>query len=263
MAKLHGLLNFTGKLDEISAYTRKDCEGIILRMGWGPSKEEIKTKDNYVNTRRNNAEFGGRSTTGKYIKQLLDPLKTVFDYNISPVLNGLLKPVQDEDRESPWGHRNVLISRKPYLLEGLTLNRRNPLESVISTPIKFEVDKEAGTALINVPELMPSVNFFPPENFSVCRITTLLGLMPDFYFAEPLYKPLQDVSQWLPVVASTDWFVARNGCPASEISLSLTGTLPAEGYSLMLAVGVQVGRPSPGYVTPLKHNGCAKIAVVR
>ena len=263
MAKLHGPLNFTGKLDEISAYTRKDCEGIILRMGWGPSKEDIKTKDNYVNTRRNNAEFGGRSTTGKYIKTLLDPLKTVLDYNISPVLNGLLKPVQDEDRESPWGHRNVLISRKPYLLEGLTLNRRNPLESVISTPIKFEVDKEAGTALINVPELMPSVNFFPPENFSVCRITALLGLMPDFYFAEPLYKPLPDVSQWLPVVASTDWFLARNGCPASEMSLSLTSTFPAESYSLMLAVGVQVGRPSPGYVTPLKHNGCGKILVVK
>jgi hypothetical protein len=263
MAKLRGPLNFTGKLDEISAYTRKDCEGIILRMGWGPSKEDIKTKDNYVNTRRNNAEFGGRSTTGKYIKWLLDPLKTILDYNVSPVLNGLLKPVQAEDKESPWGHRNVLISRKPYLLEGLTLNRRNPLESVISTPIRFEVNKAVGTALINVPELMPSVNFFPPENFSVCRITALLGLMPDFYFAEPLYKPLQDVSQWQPAVASTDWFLARNGCPASEMSLSLSGILPAEGYSLMVAVGVQVGRPSPGYVTPLKHNGCGKILVVK
>ena len=119
MAKLHGPLNFTGKLDEISAYKRKDCEGIILRMGWGPSKEDIQTKDNYENTRRNNAEFGGRSTTGKYIKKLFDPLKTVLDYNISPVLNGLLKPVQNEDRESHWGQRNVLISRKPFLLEGL------------------------------------------------------------------------------------------------------------------------------------------------
>ena len=63
MAKLSGPLSFEGKLQDFSAYKMKGVDGIVLRMGWGPSKEDIRTKDNYVNTRRINCEFGGRSTS--------------------------------------------------------------------------------------------------------------------------------------------------------------------------------------------------------
>ena len=63
MAKLSGPLGFEGKLQDFSAYKMKGVGGIVLRMGWGPSKKDIKTKGNYVNTRRINAEFGGRSTS--------------------------------------------------------------------------------------------------------------------------------------------------------------------------------------------------------
>jgi hypothetical protein len=171
--------------------------------------------------------------------------------------------MQAEDKESEWGLRNVLISSKPFLLEGLTLNRRYPFDTVVSSPIKVELNKEAGKALVNVPQLIPFVNFFPPANFSVCRIRVILGFVPDFHFAEPRYKPLLDVSQWQPALASTEWFQARNGCPASEMSLSITGTLPQEPYSLMVAVGIQVGTPLPGEIRAVRHNGCGKILVVR
>jgi hypothetical protein len=263
MAKLSGPLSFEGKLQDFSAYKMKGVDGIVLRMGWGPSKEDIKTKGNYVNTRRINAEFGGRSTTASYIKRILKPIETSLDYNMMATLTGLLKQMQAEDAESEWGLRNVLISSKPFLLEGLTLNRRYPFDTVVSTPIKVELDKEAGKALVNIPQLIPSVNFFPPANFSVCRIRAILGFVPDFHFAEPRYKPLLDVKQWQPALASTEWFQAGNGCPPSEMSLSITGTLPPESYSLMVAVGVQVGTPLPGHVLPLKRNGCGKILVVR
>jgi hypothetical protein len=33
MAKLSGPLQFEGKLDELSAYKMKGCEGTVLRMG--------------------------------------------------------------------------------------------------------------------------------------------------------------------------------------------------------------------------------------
>ncbi|MGZ3949704.1 MAG: hypothetical protein ACXVKK_16370, partial [Flavisolibacter sp.] len=195
MAKLSGPLGFEGKLQDISAYKMKGFDGIVLRMGWGPSKKDIQTKDNYVNTRRINAEFGGRSTTASFVKSILRPIETILDYNIMATLTGLLRQMQAEDKESEWGHRNVLISCKPFLLEGLTLNRRYPFDTVVSTPIKVELDKEAGKALVNVPQLIPSVNFFPPANFSVCRIRAILGFVPDFHFAEPRYKPLLDVKQ--------------------------------------------------------------------
>ena len=151
MAKLSGPLSFEGKLQDFSAYKMKGVDGIVLRMGWGPSKEDIKTKGNYVNTRRINAEFGGRSTTASFVKRILKPIETIVDYNMMATLTGLLKQMQAEDAESEWGLRNVLISSKPFLLEGLTLNRRYPFDTAVSTPIKVELDKEAGKALVNIP----------------------------------------------------------------------------------------------------------------
>jgi hypothetical protein len=263
MAKLSGPFGFKGKLSDISAYTMKGCDGTVLRMGWGPSKEDIQTKDNYVNTRRNNAEFGGLSKTGSYIKGLFDSIETVLDYNIQATLTGLLKQMQVEDKESPWGNRNVLISKKPYLLEGLTLNKRNLFDAVIPSPFHIEMDKEAGKALVRTPELMPSINFFPPPTFSVCRISAVLSFLPDFYYAIPRYKPLHTAPQWSPSKASSEWFRAREGCPSTELSLALSGTLPKEGFTLLVAICIEAGTPSPGAVTPLKYNGCGKIAMVR
>jgi len=258
MAKLSGPIGFQGKLSDISAYTMRGCEGTVLRIGWGPSKEDIKTKDNYVNTRRNNAEFGGLSRTASYIKALFDPIETVLDYNIQATLTGLLRQMQVEDKESPWGKRNVPISKKPYLLEGLTLNRRNLFEAVIPSPFHIEMDKEAGKALVRTPELMPSINFFPPPTFSVCRISAVLSFLPDFLYAVPRYKPLHTAAQWSPSKASSEWFLAREGCPSTELSLSLSGSLPEQGFVLLVAVGIEVGTPSPGVVTTLWHNGVGR-----
>jgi hypothetical protein len=53
--------------------------------------------------------------------------------------------------------------------------------------------------------------------------------------------------------------LASKGCPSSELKLSLSGTLPAEGFSLLIAVGVEVGTPSMGEMVLLRYNGCGKI----
>jgi hypothetical protein len=263
MAKLSGPLHFEGKLDDISAYKMKGCEGTVLRRSWGPSKKDIKTKDCYELTRKNIAEFGGRSTTAAYLKRVLAPFKGVLDYNLNSELTGLLKPMQEADLESTWGNRNVLISRKPFLLEGLNLNRRNPFDAVISSPVQVTVDKQAGAALVSVPELLPSVNFFPPVNYSVCRITALMGIAPDFYYAEPKYKPLPAFAKWQNLTASSDWFQASKGCPSSELKVSVSGALPEEGFSMLIAVGVEVGTASAGEIVPLRYNGCGKIVLVK
>jgi len=264
MAKLSGPLGFKGKLSDISAYTRIGCEGTILRMGWGPSKEDIQTKDCYRITRKYNAEFGGCSTTSGFIMKVISPLKPVVNYNISAVLTGLLKQIQQEDRESKLGKRNVLISKKRFLLEGLNLNQRHSFENVISTPLPFELDKEAGTVRIEIPELTPGANFFPPSNFSVCRIKALLGIVPDFYYALPRYKPLKKYKDWMPAVAQSEWFQAANGCSSIKLELTVPHNVSEDGFSLLLAVGLEVGRPLvTGEMVPLLHNGCGKILAVR
>jgi hypothetical protein len=55
-------------------------------------KRMIKSKPSFDLTRRNNKEFGGRSTASKCIRRVLHPLKPLSVYNISGPLNSTLRP---------------------------------------------------------------------------------------------------------------------------------------------------------------------------
>jgi hypothetical protein len=132
MAKQESGLGFTGSLYNISAYKRRDMDTIIIRSKGGPSKRMIKSKPSFDLTRRNNKEFGGRSTASRWIMRILYPLKPLSDYNISGPLNSILKPIQEMDTVSELGKRNIGLSKNPRLPEGFQLNRRNLSKSVLS-----------------------------------------------------------------------------------------------------------------------------------
>ncbi|HEY1114435.1 MAG TPA: hypothetical protein VGE66_12775, partial [Chitinophagaceae bacterium] len=104
MAKLNTPFAFTGNLQGVVAYTRKDLPGtVILRAQAGPTAGDVHTKPSYDITRRNNSEFGGRSTTAKWIRSTLYPLRHLEDYMVNSALTKLLKPVQLLDTNSPFG----------------------------------------------------------------------------------------------------------------------------------------------------------------
>ena len=88
---------FTGSLHSISACKRRDMDTIIIRSKRGPSKRMINSHPSFELTRRNNKEFGGRSTASKWIRRILYLLKPPSDYNISGPLNSTLKPIQQMD----------------------------------------------------------------------------------------------------------------------------------------------------------------------
>lgn len=188
MPKLIGSLQFIGSLDNMSAYKMRGSDKIILRKKGGPSKEQIKKGPHFDLTRRNNKEFGGRSKAAAHIKNVLFPLRSLADYNITGPLNALLKPIQEMDTESNWGERNVLISRNSRLLEGFTLNRKNLLESIVSTPFLWSLQKDQ--AIIDVPGLLPGINFMVPGDYAWYHIIATAGLVPDLYYHEHGYRQM-------------------------------------------------------------------------
>jgi hypothetical protein len=130
--------------------------------------------------------------------------------------------------------------------------------------LPFELDKVEGKARITIPELMPSVNFFPPSNFSICRTTAILGVVPDFYYAAPKYKSFRNFDHWMPAMDQSEWFRAENGSASITMELSAPHHVSGEEFSLLLAVALEVGRPlMTGEITPLRYNGCGKICAVR
>jgi hypothetical protein len=264
MAKLTDSLTFTGTLGNLSAYKMRGQDKIILRRKGGASKAKIKHSPAFENTRRINAEFSGRARASKYIMHALWPLKALADYNIAGPLNALLKPLQEMDSQSPWGQRHVQLSKNPQLLEGFSLNRKTLFESVVRAPIGCALNREALSAQVEIPALMPGINFFTPAWCTWYSIQVVLGIIPDLFFADGQYG-LSSGQGAKPVVEviSTDWKAVREPAEAIHLSLSLEQPPPDPGFSLMLSAGIRYGQPGPnGTIEQVRHAGAARVLAV-
>jgi hypothetical protein len=256
---------FTGSLHNISACKRRDMDTIIIRSKGGPSKRMIQSKPSFELTRRNNKEFGGRSTASMCIRRALHPLKPLFDYNISAPLNSALKPIQQMDTVSELGKRNIRLSRNPRLLEGFQLNRRNPFESVLRSPLSFTLSKDELKATLEIPELIPGNNFFPVAQYPVYRWQAALGVIPDIFFDETRgYLPNGNLNGLYPFRFETEWCAVKTGAASRVIGLSLPNAVPAgSSFSLMLAAGISFGTLRSAGPEQARYAGSGKILMVR
>jgi hypothetical protein len=263
MAKLTGPIKFTGKLDGISAHKRIGSEGIILRPRYGPSKKDIDTKPSYANTKRENYEFGGRSTAAKWIHDGYLALKPVSDgYNLSR-LNALLKPIQDMDTQSKYGKRSVALSYWRELLEGFQLSKWYSFESVLRSPIDCSLSREQLMATVLVPSLLPSVNFVPPTEHAFFRVVATLNIVPDLYFNEIKYRPGGNYDAFRPEVVKTEWMAVESGTEAIILKLQMPEAPPDEEFSLVLTLGIEMGTAkSKVLIQGVKYAGCGKILTV-
>jgi hypothetical protein len=241
MARLSSELTFTGSLGNISAYTRRDSDKIILRTKGGASKEVVKTSPAFVNTRRTNAEFGGRATASSFVMHALRPQKALADYNIAGPIITLLKPIQALDTQNEWGKRHVLLSKNPHLLQGFSLNRKVAFDSVLRTSLTCSVSRESCQARVEVPALLPAINFFAPQRYPLYSITAVLGVVPDLFYSDSGYKPsLPAYGNLVAAQQSSEWYPVQQGSPAFTLELS-TERPPDEAFSLMLTVGIRYG----------------------
>lgn len=164
MALLDSEFSFTGPLGNLSAYRMRGTDKIVIRRKGGASKKQIKTSPTFVNTRRVNAEFGGRAFASKWIMHMLYHVKPLADYNIAGPLNAILKPTQDLDTTNKYGERSVLHSQKRHLLHGFSLTRKTTFESVLRAPLTYELSREMMSAEIHLPELIHGINFHTPRS---------------------------------------------------------------------------------------------------
>jgi hypothetical protein len=263
---LHGTtdISFTGSLGNISAYKMKGSDKIILRTKGGASKKKIQKVKEFERTRQLNAEFGGRSAGSKYIMRSLFPLKALADYNLAGPLNALIKPIQAMDTESDRGKRNIYFTRQPKLLEGFSLNKRNPFDSIVRNPVSCRLNKKNYSASIEIPALIPGINFFvPPGRHPLYSIVIVLGIVPDLIFTKDGYKPLTDPQA---VHEATGWHPVSKASQAMALEVSLQGKslqLPVASFSLVLSIGIRFGTVGMGdAVEQVKYAGAAKVMVV-
>ena len=270
MAKLESDFQFTGPMGNISAYRMRGVDKIVVRKKGGATKKRIKNDPRFEKTRQNNAEFAGRAMGVRYMMKALRPLKNVRDYNIAGDINRLMKYVQDRDEVNDTGKRTVQLSRHGFLLEGFSLNRMSTFENVIKVPLTYSISKETLTARVDIPELLPGINFSPSQKHPLFSVMAVLGVIPDLYWTKDgytfsnenrkSYQPGYSAS-WL-AESSTPWLHVTEGLPASTLELKVTDVPPDNNFALMLTVGIRMGTPLAKMVDEVKYAGCGKVVRV-
>lgn len=263
MATLQPGFTFTGTLGNMSAYRMQGSDKIILRTKGGPSKHKIKTSPTFERTRENNSEFGGRAKASSWVKRMMHPVTALADHNIINSLNPVMKKVQELDTESPRGKRNVCISKAPQILEGFSLNKRNSFDNIVRSPLICSITKADLHARLELPALLPGINFFAPVNQPMCRMVMAFGVMPDIVFSNDEYAPAGDYAMVYPKYMFTAWQPVLQGCDAQVLEFTLP-TPPGNAFSLILSVGICFGTIGDGgAVQQVKYAGAGKVVMVR
>jgi hypothetical protein len=262
MAQMTQGFAFTGSISNLSAYKMRGSDKIILRSKGGPSKKKIKTSPSFANTRRHNSEFGGRATATKWIRRAIHPILSLADFNIAGPLNALVKPIQEMDTASELGMRSICFTKQPGLLQGFQLNNRNPFDQIIRSPLNVSLSRSELSALIDIPSLVPGINFFVPGRFAYFGFTLVMGAVPDLIFDKTGYKPQADNFKPYQATEYTDWQPVNAGAPAQSIQLNIKTLTADESLSLVVSVGIRFGSPGIKEIEQLKYVGAGKILAV-
>jgi hypothetical protein len=268
MAKIIGGLGdaLRGSIGDLSFYKMRGVKDTVVRTKGGFTKERIKTDPKLERLRLAESEFGGRAKAGKYIMQALMFQKPMADYNIAGPLTKLLLPVQNLDTEGDLGKRGILLSLAPHVIKGFSLNRNNMLDSVIRYPVTYSLSRETASAIVNIPELVPDINFFVPDpiKYPYYRICVSLGLVPDIVYKVDEYRPTHtDYMDKKPRAIYTEWFPRLQGSSSQVLAINYDWTPPDTHFTLVLAVGIQYGElEGVNNIQRAPYVGCARILEV-
>lgn len=256
-------ITFIGTIGDFTAYKMKGYDKIILRRKGGPSKEEVNHSETFALNRLHRREFGASATLGKFVRFMLGSHQSVSNYNISGTINGILKHLKHQDKESKLGERALRLSAVPRLLQGFPLNIHNTFETIMRTTVQWSIARETRSARVEVPALLRNINFHPLNEQPYFCVTIVLGIVPDVLYNEAsgTYGP----SPWfdgmyIPAQASSPWYPAKKGSPVTTLEVAADMIPPDESYTLILSIGVRFGSLSDyDKIQLLDNMGAAKI----
>lgn len=259
MAKIDLPFNYEGKWGGMSIYHLRGV-GLVARSHSGPTAKDIKTGESHDITRRNNSEHGACSTASKYLRRTFHPLEPARDYGMSGPVTGWLKDYLPQDTDSEFGHRHVLLSKDPRLLEGINLSEKHPFDSVVRGGLSYTLSRGDLSASVQLPALRVGINLTPTGKQPYFKVVAALGVAPDVLWSAGGYSFDRAYESLHPAVVESAWVPTAEGLEATTLSLQLPYTPPDDHFALVLTVGVLMGTIGRrGGVEAVKYAGCAKV----
>jgi len=264
MAKLNNDMSFDGGFGNLSVYRMKGVDRQIVRTKGGATREKIKKSPAFVKTREQNSEFGGCSKAATNIRIALSSLQHLADYGIAGSLTGLATSIQKLDVNGIPGQRSISISKYCHSLEGFNLNKKLTFDGVVRQPLSCTLSRDMLNAIVQLPNLIPGINFYIPGAYPLFRIIAEVGVVPDMVYTLLGYQPANINTNLYHTSVATDWASTAVAFPTQTLELTLNNNVNLdETSSLMLSAGIEFGMPvTDSLVVPIKNVGCAKILLL-
>ena len=259
----------TGSMAMVSMYTLQGHDQIIMRTKGGPNNYQIKTKPQFEQVRRNNAEWKGCTRMGRQIRGAFRVMNSLEDYPVSGALNAICKQIQKMDTESEHGKRALLLSKNKEMLLGFSFSRKQVLESVLRVPIESVIDRATGKAQITITAVNTALYLYNFQKLPYFRIKACLSGVRDMQFhgyenrfgALNYYVREKGIfeSVWLPTSGTQPAMQILLEYPIEEENSTADGQL-TDDITLVLTLGIEFGKMGYGNITePVKYAGTGKV----
>ena len=241
MALLDSILSMTGSLDNLSFYKVKGSNKVHVRLKAGVSKKRMQTDPSFAKSRLHQQEFAGRILAGQLVARATYPLRSIRNYDLVRALHAPFKAIQDRDTKNKLGERGISLSENPRMLEGLSLNRTNNLESIVAPSIQYSIH-ETGEAIVQIPELIPGINLHLPRTSQYYRIIAVLGTVPDIHHQNGKYvSSVAELQRSLCMYDMTDWFHSSSTMDSRTFRLAPTKVPVTNNVVWILSLGLEIG----------------------
>lgn len=268
MAIVKGVLTTTGSVGNVTFYTRRGTNKVIMRPKGGTTKKQMAANPKFDGLRKHQKEFGGCSRFGKYTRSAFGELRRVADYNLSAVVTGIGRNLMKLDTTSEVGKRSLYLSRNKGALEGFNFNRTNPFTSVLRVIPRVDLDRGTLTGVVAIPRINTDIDLLNFQKLPYFRILVSIGAMTDMAYnpSTDCYEPMVVEMYGISITRSGEWLSTQSIIPEHTMTVSLPEERTAfltDNVSVLLTMAVEFGNVGPaGEPVEVKYSGCGKVVKV-
>jgi hypothetical protein len=265
MAIVKGPFQISGSVGELSFYTRRGSDKVIMRTKGGASADKIKRQPQYAAFRNQQKEWSGVTKLASGIRMALGGLHRLADYNITASLNGLVNKMQKANTTAEKGKRPVKLSDYKQAIDGFNLNRNQAFNSVLRVSLNFDIDRDELKATVNIPRINTAIDLVNWQRLPYFRIVVALGTASDMVYNENLNDYLPEVPglHGASATVNSAWYAANTVVDEQQLVAVMTekqkGML-SNKVSLMLSIAVEFGTIGiGGEPVEVKYAGSGKV----
>lgn len=268
MAIVKGPFQLSGSISNVSFYTRRDSDKVIMRTKGGVDKKKINRLPQYEGFRSQQKEWSGCTKMAATVRHAMWDIHQLADYNITPVLNSLMNKIQKAGTEGEKGSRPVCLSDYKHALEGFNLNRKYPFNSVLRVSTQTELNRETLQAVVRVDRINPANDVLNVQNLPYFRLIVTLGTVSDMERTDVRfdYQPTVPMLHGATLSQKSNWYPANSIVEAHSIRLQMGEQELAEltdQVTVIVGMGIEFGAMGiDGQPEAVKYAGSAKVLKV-